>query len=305
MTASAAAQTASKPEILDAEPTMASPSWWGADSTRHRTASYANAPGTFVKTMTAHAREYIDIDSAFATAVAAGEAGIGPEIFHAEPVTGILIAADHSTTSRTATLLDLTADEDIVRYGQLRVSVGKLVVGDVRTASVFDDIRSLLAATERFGTQLPAETAWMIRVLGDAEARIKADGVDFALRHGDANVSNLLIEAGTGRLRLVDWDCAALMDPLQDLGALLAEVAPFEDNAQHVFELLLGSWDRKLFARTNVYAAAEAVRWGLVGALVDSLDPGTHEYSKFSDWQLLRAKTRIASTRFDDHLAAL
>ncbi len=54
-----------------------------------------------------------------------------------------------------------------------------------------------------------------------------ASGFDLVPCHGDGNVSNVLL-ADDGRMMLVDWDVAAVMDPLQDIGVLLAEVRPFD-----------------------------------------------------------------------------
>jgi len=60
-----------------------------------------------------------------------------------------------------------------------------------------------------------------------------------------------------------------------------------------------------MFDRARVYGAADLVRWGLTGAYVDSVDPGTFEYSKFSDWQFLRARWALTASQFDDRLRNL
>jgi len=95
------------------------------------------------------------------------------------------------------------------------------------------------------------------------------------------------------------------MDPLQDLGVLLAEVRPFDSTARQAFEIAWGRFDQSLFDRARVYGIADCVRWGLIGAYADSARPGTLEYSKLSDWQFLRARAGLGDVHFHDRLANL
>jgi aminoglycoside phosphotransferase (APT) family kinase protein len=104
---------------------------------------------------------------------------------------------------------------------------------------------------------------------------------------------------------LVDWDVAAVMDPLQDIGVLLAEVRPFDATAREAFAAAWGSFDQALFDRARVYGVADCVRWGLIGAYADHARPGTLEYSKLSDWQFLRARAGLAGTGFHDRVSNL
>jgi hypothetical protein len=53
------------------------------------------------------------------------------------------------------------------------------------------------------------------------------------------------------------------------------------------------------------YRAADAVRGGLIGAWVDHCDPGTFEYSKFSDWMFLWARESLGDRKLDDYLEKL
>ena len=288
-----------------APPTMASPSWWGADSERHRVLPGPDGgPGRFVKVMRAATAAYVDLPTAFAAAAAAGAHGIGPRVLSADLPGRTLVLDDLTGLAKTATLDDF-ADADVVsRYLALRRSVHDLAVPPARHASVFDDVRALCALAAGRRATLPGDLPWMLRTLADAEDRILATGYDRVFCHGDGNISNVLLDA-VGRPYLVDWDTAAVMDPLQDVGAALFELAPSDDDARPLFELAWGSWDAALFDRARVYGAADAVRWGLVGAYVDSVDPGTHEYSKFSDWQFLRARWSLADPHLDDRLRRL
>ncbi len=280
---------------LEPAVTMASPSWWGADSERFRLPS-----GRFVKAMAPHASGYVDIPAAFEAARLAGDAGIGPRVLAADVAHGVLVLEDMTELADTATLNlfdDLDAAERLVA---LRKAVHTLPAFP-RRATVFDDVRAAHRLALDAGATLPDDFAWIERLLATAEQRIEAAGYDAVPCHGDGNVSNVLVLADGG-LRLVDWDCAAVMDPLQDLGVLLHEIRPFDIDARAVFEMYWGSWDDSLFDRCRVYGIADSVRWGLIGLYADVCSPGTHEYVKFSDWQFVRARAGLRDPHFDDRV---
>jgi hypothetical protein len=294
------------PITVDATPVMASPSWWGADSegfdVRTRGES-GTAQTAFVKRMAGHAGAYVDITAAFAAAGEAGELGVGPLVYTASAATGVLVMENLVDATSTATLDVFDDDAALEKLVALRKRVHGFA-SITRTATVFDDIRTLSALASANAVSLPADFDWMQRLLDMAERRIVATGFDTVPCHGDGNVSNVLV-ADDGGLLLVDWDVAAVMDPLQDLGALLAEVRPFDSAARAVFEMAWGSFDQALFDRARVYGLADCVRWGLIGAYADAARPGTLEYSKFSDWQFLRARAGLSDLGFHDRLRNL
>ncbi|WP_354560926.1 MULTISPECIES: phosphotransferase [unclassified Rhodococcus (in: high G+C Gram-positive bacteria)] len=103
------------------------------------------------------------------------------------------------------------------------------------------------AFRQRLGPRLlPTDFAWTLRTLARAQARIEADGFDAVPCHCDGNVSNVLV-LDDGSMRLVDWDSAALMDPLQGIGAWLAQIRPFD--VREVFEMSGGG--RQCFLRSG------------------------------------------------------
>jgi phosphotransferase family enzyme len=283
---------------LEPAVTMASPSWWGADSERFRLPS-----GRYVKAMAPHAAGYVDFGATFEAARLAGDSGIGPRVFAADVAHGVLVLEDLTELADTATL-DLFDDIDAAeRLVALRTAVHALPAFP-RRATVFDDVRAAHRLARDAGATLPDDFAWIERLLATAEHRIETAGYDAVPCHGDGNVSNVLA-LHDGALRLVDWDCAAVMDPLQDLGVLLHEIRPFDVDARPVFEMYWGSWDPSRFDRCRVYGIADCVRWGLIGLYVDACSPGTHEYVKYSDWQFVRARAGLRDPHFDDRVRNL
>lgn len=289
---------------LEAGTTMASPSWWGADSERYSArASSADAvagSAAYVKVMEPHARDYVDVACSFAAAHAAGEAGIGPKVFIADADRAVLVMEDFTGVSHTATMDLFDEASDVSALVALRTSVHGLR-GITRRAGVFEDLDQVRRLIEKVGGALPLDFDWIMRTLSPAQARIESAGFDPVPCHGDGNVSNVLV-LDDGSMRLLDWDTAAVMDPMQDLGALLAEIRPFDSDAREVFEMYWGSFDSALFDRARVYGIADSLRWALIGSYADAVRPGTHEYSKFSDWQFLRARAGLRDPHFDDRV---
>jgi thiamine kinase-like enzyme len=294
------------PITADATTVMASPSWWGADSEGFDVRAddgSATAQTAFVKVMAGHAGAYVDLVQAFSAATEAGELGVGPRVYAASAATGVLVMQNLVGAATTATLNVFDDDAALEKLVGLRKRVHGFT-SITRRATVFDDIRTLSALAVSRAVALPADFDWMLRMLDMAERRIVAAGFDTVPCHGDGNVSNVLLPDEGGML-LVDWDVAAVMDPLQDLGALLAEVRPFDSAARDAFEMAWGSFDQALFDRARVYGLADCVRWGLIGAYADAARPGTLEYSKFSDWQFLRARAGLSEAAFHDRLRNL
>ncbi|MBW9111982.1 phosphotransferase [Microbacterium trichothecenolyticum] len=285
-------------------PTMASPQWWGADSIRSRARDVTSGDSVFVKIYTPTAAGYIAVGSSVRATRSAGEAGLGPALLDAQQAEGRLVLADLTDTHKTGTLADFLDTGALERLVAVRRAVWDLPTGEVRRASVFDDVRSLDARLRAVQATLPSDYAWMRRLVTAAERRI-ALHTDAVLIHGDANCSNTAVAHGNGEILLLDFDWAAVTDPVQDVGSVLLEHAFGRLDARQVFELAWGSFDEALYARARCYAAAEALRGGLIGAWVDSQDPGTLEYSKFSDWMFLRARVLLGDPAFDDHLRRL
>ncbi|WP_199255801.1 phosphotransferase family protein [Mycolicibacterium mengxianglii] len=286
----------------DPAPSMASPSWWGADSECLDVRS--DSTSMFVKTMIGHAKAYVDIPQAFAAATEAGALGVGPVVLASDADTGMLVMENLTESAATATLDKFDDDAALERLIAVRTRVREMTATITRAATVFDDIRDLIALAEANKVGLPKDFDWMIRLVDMAEQRILASGFDTVPAHGDGNVSNVLL-VEDGRTLLVDWDVAAVMDPLQDIGVLLAEVRPFDSSARSAFEIAWGSYDQSLFDRARVYGIVDCVRWGLIGAYADAARPGTLEYSKLSDWQFLRARAGLADVHFHDRLESL
>jgi thiamine kinase len=148
----------------------------------------------------------------------ASEAGIAPRVVHAndrwsitEYVAGRLWEeADFANPERLAALGDA-----LRRLHELPApSCGR-----------FDLLEALEGYAERVGAQIrdPADTDNVVHYLSNAATAWRISGAaerPLAILHHDLHGSNI-IESGRG-LVLIDWECAAVSDPLLDIACILS-----------------------------------------------------------------------------------
>ena len=278
---------------------LASPGWHGVDGVHWR-AVVAGQP-LHIKSMHADAAGYIDVPCAFRAARAAADLGVGPPLLAADPETGVLVMADVSATHRTGTLDRVDPDAVLGSIIAAKQAFQRSpALG--RPTDAFAEVERFAGAARAAGASLPQDIAWLLASIAEVGAAIAACGRDSVPAHGDGNVSNVLI-AEDGSVLLVDWDRAGDMDPFEDLGSLLAELAPQEPEARAIFERWHGSMDEGLLARAMLYGAADDLRWGLIAATLAATSPRTSlEFLKFANWRFLRCRMAVRDPRFPERV---
>jgi thiamine kinase-like enzyme len=170
----------------------------------------------------------IDREAEFAAATAAGAAGVGPEVIHCFRPDGHLVR--RYTPGRPADWPDLTGDH-LARTTDLLRRAHRLGP----TSHTFDpirDIRRRLSMAAAANVPLPPDTNALAdhatAIAGQHWSRPESD---CGLCHVDPFASNFVIEEGTGRLLLVDWEFAGMGDVYWDL-ACTSIVLPDERKAE-------------------------------------------------------------------------
>ena len=278
---------------------LASPGWHGVDGLHWR--AVVDDQSLHVKVMHPDAAGYVDVACAFHAARAAAELGVGPSVLAADPKTGVLVMADVSATHRTGTLDRVHPDAVVSsiiaakQAFQRGTSLG-------RPTDAFAEVERFAEAARAAGASLPADIAWLLASVAEAGAAIAACGRDSVPAHGDGNASNVLV-AEDGSVLLVDWDRAGDMDPFEDLGSLLAELAPHEPEARAIFERWHGRMDEGLLARATLYGVADDLRWGLIAATLAATSPRVSlEFLKFASWRFLRCRLAVRDPRFPERV---
>jgi thiamine kinase-like enzyme len=281
-------------------PVLASPSWRGADAAPLRVRAEGGET-LFVKLMAPDGRATIDFDCAFAAAVAAGAAGLGPQVLFADAEAGVLVMEDLTDGWRTATLEAMYDAATLDRVVETRRAFQALPALP-RTEGVFTEIERFYAGCLENAAAIPSDTEWMVDSLRLAAEAIASHAGAPVPIHGDGNVSNIMLHE-SGAVRLVDFDRATNADPLEDLGSFLIEAHAFEPEARDTFRRLTGGFDEAAFNRAWLYGIADDLRWGLLGCLTAAVSPRkTMEFHKYASWRFVRCRIGVRETRFAERL---
>jgi Phosphotransferase enzyme family len=282
-------------------PVLASPSWRGVDGAPWRVVDKSSGESLFVKIMDPDAALYIDVACAFEAAHRASDLGIGPMVVSADPASGVLVMEDLNAGWRVGTL-DRMLDRRILDAALAARKAFQEGPPLSKSRGVFEEIEHFHAAVTAAAAALPTGADWLLAELRFAAAEMKGASCSPVPIHGDGNVSNLLISEA-GEVRLIDWDRATNADPLEDLGSFLIEAFDHEPDAWEAFVRHTGGRDDRAFNRARIFAIADDLRWGLIGALLAARSPRkTQEFYKFANWRFLRCRMAVRDPRFGEAL---
>ncbi|MCO5070765.1 MAG: aminoglycoside phosphotransferase family protein [Rhizobiaceae bacterium] len=277
---------------------MAFPSYQGVESETFKVSGESGCPDLFVKISLPELKGMVDHRTAFAAAMRLHELGLAPRPLGADAALGAIVFERLGQDWRVAGTGDLLAEHQLDRL----VAIQKLIAGGQpfgRPWSVFAAIDALVAELRRRGARLPAGAARLRQSVSRAGTAIAAGGADLLPAHGDPQTSNLFLGLG-GRLKLVDFDMAADMDPYFQLGVQMNELFESDGDMMAFLERYDGAFSRSNFARCRLYAIADDFHWFLRATFLDrTVAPGFADYRKFARWRLLRCRFAIDDPAFE------
>lgn len=150
---------------------------------------------------------------------AAAAAGLAPPLVYADPAHRFAIS--EFLAGRVWTPADFADLGQLRKLGSALRRVHEVLAP---IAAPFDLPSLLRGFATRIGRDMPAETARLSQLMEQAEERLRLTGSEQrapTLFHSDPHHSNL-IESVDGRVLLVDWEYAAVGDPLFDPACVLA-----------------------------------------------------------------------------------
>lgn len=280
---------------------LAAPSWRGVDGAIYRVWE-GDRPVAVAKVMRAHARHYVDVDAAFSAAAWAEEQDLGPRVIAADAEDGILLMEDLGAVARVVTLDVAREPATLAAILKLTTSLAQRRSGPAR--DVVSEIERLELTAQRVGAVFPIDWDWIRRGFAQlVENGLTASGREHVFCHGDGNVSNFLI--GDGGLRIIDWDLSGVMDPLQDLGAVVAEIAQTSEEVESISHRYLSELRPGDLDRIHGYALADHLRSALIASIVAATATESNEYAKYADWRLLLARVALRDPGFDARVGRL
>ena len=258
----------------------------------------------FLKIFDPDVASEIEIDHVFEAASSAADVGVAPK-----PVF-VLSHIDAMVFER----LDeswVTAGVEDLRRATVMANVLKAKASIHATQpsrylwSVFDGIRDLARLPLARGALAAGDVPWMIDAVRDIEMAITAAGFDRKPCHADGVASNVMID-GSDDVPLVDFDRACVTDPLFDIGLVLHEAYPFDEELAPALEAYEGTCRQTTLNRCRLYGLADDLFWALWSSRMDAVSPRRGiEFLKYAQWRMLRCRMGLQDPRFEYRLRTI
>ena len=248
--------------------------------------------------------EYIDRANEAAAAKAAAQAGVSPEVIHADAASGLMITRfiPGAATMSPAAFKSRTGSPARAgrAFAKLHAS-GAAFPARFELFAMIDDYLGLLSGKD---VALPLGYH---DVLAEAEAvrtALAARPSPLAPCHCDPLCENFL-DTGT-RMWIVDWEYSGMNDPMWDLGDLSVEAGFDAGQEAEMMQAYFGQVPRSADqGRMVIYKAMCDLLWTLWGLIQLANANPADDFRAYADTRFARCKALMASADFPRHLAAI
>jgi len=248
--------------------------------------------------------EYINRAHEAVAARAAADAGVSPEVVHADPETGIMATR---FVEGAATMTPAGFRDDIGAVSRAGEAFRQLHTSGAKfpfTFELFAMIDDYLAILSTKDVALPEGYHDVVREAEAVRAALALNPAKLVACHCDPLCENFL---DTGdRIFIVDWEYSGMNDPMWDLGDLSVE-GEF-DAAQD--QVLLEAYsngvpDPSDRARMVIYKAMCDLLWTLWGLIQLANNNPVEDFRAYADGRFARCRKLMASAEFADSLQTL
>jgi thiamine kinase-like enzyme len=257
----------------------------------------------FLKIPGAGSDTFIDRVLANEAARRAGEKGIGAELVHFDPDSGVEVI-EFLEGYRACTNGDF---KDVAIPHQIIDIYRVLHEGELLTVTktMFDMIDEHLAQVGELGVRLPDDAELILGEYQTAKSALLASGLDLAACHNDPMPGNFLV-ADDKPMKLVDYEFASNNERAYELALLTTEMFYTEERIIELVEDFYGRTDFSLLARVQVCGALADTKWGLWACVNQQLSSAwDFDYHKYGCWKLMRARLKMSDPRWPFWLKAL
>ena len=285
-------------------PSVASPMCQAVDWSNWIVTCAEEPEALFLKILQPDMAAFVDPAAAYAGALSAAEAGVGPHVDFFLPAQQAIGLSYLPSPWRGARLDDLQRP-DILQAAIAAKRAVRRGAAFARNWNVFERVKACAERAKATGAVLPADGPALLSSVETIGLAIVAAGQDSMPCHNDGQASNILLD-NDGRVLLCDFDCAGQGDPYYDLAVLLNEASSFEGDWRAGIEIHDGRCDERLLNRCRVYAVADDLLWGLWGLILSATSPRRDlEFLKYGEWRLLRCRMALREPGSADRLRRL
>ena len=248
--------------------------------------------------------EYIDRANEAVAAREAANAGVSPEVLHADPATGVMV------TRFIAGAETMSPEKFKVRSGsparageafrKLHAS-GAVFPFRFELFAMIDDYLKVLATKD---VGLPSGYHDVVREAGSVRSALAAHPVPLVACHCDPLCENFL---DTGeRMWNVDWEYSGMNDPLWDLGDLSVEGKFGAAQDEEMMHAYFGGEARPAErGRMVIYKAMCDLLWTLWGLIQLANGNPVDDFRAYADGRFARCKALMETPEFSRHLAVI
>tara|TARA_R110002020_G_scaffold27424_3_gene88352 strand:- start:4000 stop:4911 length:912 start_codon:yes stop_codon:yes gene_type:complete len=248
--------------------------------------------------------EYINRAHEAEAARAAAQAGVSPEVIHADPETGIM-ATRFIEGAATMTPEGFRSDIGAVRrageaFRRLHTS-GARFPFTFELFSMIDDYLRILATKD---VALPEGYHDVVAEAQTVRSALARNPVSLVACHCDPLCENFL---DTGdRIFIVDWEYSGMNDPMWDLGDLSVEAGfDAEQDRALMHAYCDGEPEASDQARMVIYKAMCDLLWTLWGLIQLANGNPADDFRAYADGRFARCRSLMATARFSDSLKTL
>jgi len=248
--------------------------------------------------------EYINRAHEAVSARAAADAGVSPDVIHADPETGVM-ATRFIDSAITMTPAGFRNDIGAVhRAGE---AFRRLHTSGARfpfTFELFAMIDEYLAILSTKDVALPDGYHDVVREAQTVRAALARNPVPLVACHCDPLCENFL---DTGeRIYIVDWEYSGMNDPMWDLGDLSVEGEFDAAQDEALLEAYSGGEPKAADrARMIIYKAMCDLLWTLWGLIQLANGNPAEDFRAYADGRFARCRKLMASGTFADSLKTL
>ena len=248
--------------------------------------------------------EYIDRGNEAAAAREAARVGVGPEVFHADPASGLMVTRFiPGATTMTPEGFKAVAGAP-ARAGEAFRRLhdsGAVFPARVELFAMIDAYLSVLATKD---VALPEGYHEGLREAEAVRAALAAHPLPVVACHCDPLCENFL---DTGdRMWIVDWEYSGMNDPMWDLGDLAVEAEFDGEQEEAMIRAYFGGAPKPAErGRIVIYKAMCDLLWTLWGLIQLANGNPAADFRAYADGRFARCRTLMADPVFAASVAAV
>lgn len=248
--------------------------------------------------------EYIDRGNEAVAAREAARVGVGPEVFHADAVTGLMVTRFiPGATTMTPEGFKAVAGAP-ARAGEAFRRLhdsGAVFPARFELFAMIDDYLSVLATKD---VALPEGYHEGLREAEAVRAALAAHPLPVVACHCDPLCENFL---DTGdRMWIVDWEYSGMNDPMWDLGDLSVEAEFDREQEEEMIRAYFGGEPKPAErGRIVIYKAMCDLLWTLWGLIQLANGNPAADFRAYADGRFARCRALMADPAFAASVAAV